>query len=201
MSDNELISGCIQGRKEAWDLFVERFSGLIYWSVRRTLVKSPFADRDELCDEIFQDVFHKLMARDELARLKEAVGLKQFLVVIACRQALDKMKALSRSEGKLLSSDARYFSEEGEVIPEFGALEAAEAPDQTLARHEREAIMADTLAELDPRERFCVEMHYVEGKSHREIAEIVGIPVETASTIIRRTREKLKTSLERKGLD
>ncbi len=41
-SDSELLSGCITGNKAAWDVFVERYSKLIYWNVRKTLEKTVF---------------------------------------------------------------------------------------------------------------------------------------------------------------
>jgi DNA-directed RNA polymerase specialized sigma24 family protein len=40
----------------------------------------------------------------------------------------------------------------------------------------------------------------MEGRTHREISDILAIPQDTVSTVIRRTRERLKIELSKKGL-
>ncbi|HTL70028.1 MAG TPA: sigma-70 family RNA polymerase sigma factor [Candidatus Eisenbacteria bacterium] len=193
--DRQLISACLEGRAGAWEAFVGRFSRLIFWSVRKTLAGTRFAGRPGLCEDVFQEFFARLLEKGELARLREASSLRKFLSVSACHRTLDRVKAMSREEAKTVSPDA-----EG---PEPGWELETRLPDpsQEAARREREVVLGAVLASLEPRERFCVEMHYLEGLTHREIAAVLGIPQDTVSTVIRRTREKLKSRLTEAGLE
>jgi len=182
--DQELISACLSGRKDAWDAFVDRFSRLIYWGIRRTLAGTPFVERVDLCGEIFQELFERLVAKDELARLRDAQSVRKFLSVMACRETLDKIKMLSRLEKRQVSG-------------EF--LSAPADPSGTAHGREVNDAVAEVLDDLTPKERACVELCLLDGKTHREAGETLGLPADTVSTVIRRAKEKLKAKLTDKG--
>ncbi len=183
-SDQDLIDGCIEGKKESWDIFVERFSKLIYWSIWRALEKTSFSQRTDLVQEIFQDVFHKLLDRNQLKSLRKIESLSTFLTILAYHAAIDKMKGLTRrQELDGIISDPEKIGSGHEIISQ-----------------EREELVLKALESLSLRERLCVEWHYLDDKPHREIAEILGIPQDTVSTVIRRTREKLKKIFLEKGI-
>ncbi|HTL71104.1 MAG TPA: sigma-70 family RNA polymerase sigma factor [Candidatus Eisenbacteria bacterium] len=196
--DRGLVSACIEGRAGAWEAFVARFSRLIFWSVRKTLAGTRFAGRPGLCEDIFQEIFARLLERGELARLREVSSLRKFLSVSACHRTLDRVKSLSREEARTVSPSA---GGEAGPEPEWELASSLPDPSETAASKERESALASVLAALEPRERFCVEMHYLEGMTHREIGALLGIPQDTVSTVIRRTREKLKSRLTEAGLE
>jgi RNA polymerase sigma-70 factor (ECF subfamily) len=54
--------------------------------------------------------------------------------------------------------------------------------------------------ELKPRYREMLWMAYVEGSSHREIAEVVGLKVQSVRPLLFRAREKLAALLRKRGL-
>jgi RNA polymerase sigma-70 factor (ECF subfamily) len=51
------------------------------------------------------------------------------------------------------------------------------------------------LARLEPRVRTCVVLSYNEGMSHREIAELTGMPLGTVKTHIRNGALRLQENL------
>jgi RNA polymerase sigma-70 factor (ECF subfamily) len=51
------------------------------------------------------------------------------------------------------------------------------------------------LSSLDPQSRVCVLLAYSEGHSHGEIADLLGIPLGTAKSLISRSAEKLRSLL------
>ena len=179
VSDHELIAGCLAGNKRSWDAFVERFSKLVYWSVRKTLETSSYRVHTDLVREIFQEFFVKLLEKNELEKLRDRDKIRKFLTVMACYMTMDKIRSLARNEkwdvGDIAS--APYV---------FSADPACETLSQ-----ERHRLMADALNELSPKQRLCVEWHFVEGKTHRDISDILGLPQEAVSAVIRRAREKL----------
>ena len=189
-SDSELIAGCIEGRKESWDIFVDRFSKLIYWSIHRTLESYSFKERSDLIHDIFQDFFGKFLEKEKLRDLRSASSVRKFLTVMACHATIDKLKALSQDEKKNdLYADIGSQPNSRELDPRHAAL-----------ADERDLLIAEALEGLSRKERLCIEWHYLEGKTHRETSEILGISQDAVSTILRRTKDKLRKLFLKKGL-
>ncbi len=163
---------------------------MIYWSIHKTFVGTEFAARSDAVDEVFQEVFQRLLDKKELAKLRDADSLRKFLSVIASHVAMDKVRSLSRLERKL------EIAEGDEELANITS-NSMEAP---ASSREISVAVSEILEALPPRERLCVEWHYMDGKSHRQIGEILGIPEDTVTSIIRRTREKLRARFTRKGL-
>lgn len=200
--DEKLIAGCLVRDKACWDAFVGRFSKLVYWSIRKTLSDTRYKDRGDICEDIFQDFFEKLLERGTLSKLQSAESLRKFLSVTACHLAIDRVKSVSRLEKRSIALDAGDEAKDGR-IPASGDLTVNEGPDpraEVLAR-EAEGELAAALNGLSAKERACIELRYLKGLSDKRIAVILGLPVDTVSTIVRRTKEKLRKALAEKGLE
>ena len=192
MTDAELITGCLAGHQESWDLFCERFSKLIHWSIRRTLDRSPYRGRREISDDIFQDVFKRLLDRNELAKLKEADSVRKFLSVMSCNATFDRIKILRRQE-----TQAPEIGEEPGIEESVRDFDPAS---EAVARECRD-ILDRMLEALKPKERSVLESFYLDGLSHKVIAERWGFSEDGVEALLRRTREKLKQALGEKGLE
>ncbi len=200
-SDQDLIVGCIEGKRDSWDAFVERFSRLIYWGIFKALEGTAFQESTDLCNEIFQEIFTRLVERDELNSLRELTSVRKFLSVMTCRATLDKLKALRRQEKSRVDMEKIILNEESgeESVMETALEGAASNPADDVISKEREGVIGEVLETLSLKERACVEFYYVDGKAHREIGEILGMPQDTVSSIIRRAKEKLRLRLADKG--
>ena len=62
-------------------------------------------------------------------------------------------------------------------------------------------LLDDIFSELSSKEQACFEYCYLNNKTHREIAQLLDLPQDTVSTIIRRTKEKLKNRLKQIGFE
>ena len=201
-TDAELVSGCLQGQKDAWNAFVGRFAKLIHWSIRRTLERTPLAGRPDAHDEIFQNVFEKLLRRNELAKLKDSESIRKFLCVMSGRMAADKLKYFLRKSARDLSFDEETAERgEDQWLSGAGVKEVPEDPAQASLTREKNDVIAGVLKRLSPKELACVEFHIFDGKTHNEISRILGFPQDTVSTIIRRAKEKLRKEFSDKGMD
>lgn len=192
MSDEELIAGCLSGRKESWDFFCDRFSKLIHWSILRTLDNSSFKGRREISDDIFQDMFRRLLDRNELAKLKEAVSVRKFLSVMASNAALDRVRVLRRHEAQVSDPVEGSLADEESLDSDPASIAAA---------NECREILGRTLDSLKPKERSILESFYLDGLSHKAIGDRWGSSEDGVEALIRRTREKLKQVLGAKGLE
>ena len=70
------------------------------------------------------------------------------------------------------------------------------SPSGKLARREEERLLLDALRTLDPSTQLVIEMHYWEGLTVREIAELVEMPLGTVKTRIREGRLRLRELIE-----
>lgn len=77
----------------------------------------------------------------------------------------------------------------------LGPTKAAPAEDAALATGQ----LSDALLALPVDLRLPIVLHYYEGRSHEEVAELVGCPTGTASSRIRRGLERLRASLASAG--
>ena len=189
-SDQELLTGCLEGSQESWNIFVERFSKLIYWSIHRTLETYSFKGQTDLPHEIFQDFFAGFLEKNKLRKLKETSSLRKFLTVTACHSTVDRIKALGDIEKRVAPGEELDFSiTDKELDPGLGA-----------ASGERAALVSKALEGLSPKERLCVEWHYLDGKTHREISELLGMSQDTISSLIRRSKDKLKKIFLENGI-
>lgn len=194
--DKALIEACLRNEAGAWDEFIARYSKLVWWSVQRSLGRTRFAGRHDVASDLFQEVFGKIFEKKEVLRLEDPSGLKKFIVVLSANLTLDRVKALSRLEGRSVFLDA----DDEESLSDAGPIEAPEpGPAEAAQSREKEAAVAEALETLSPKERACLEMAVFDGQSHRQIALLLGLPPDTVSTLIRRAKDKVREKFEKKG--
>ncbi len=186
--DAELIQRCLEGRKGAWDEFVDRYSRLVYWSIWKILENQHAPSKEELCREVFQDFFEKVLERARLERLRRAGNLKSYIRSMVCHLVFDRLRQSSRQASLESSVD-------------FADLEAS-GPDggEALLAEETKGTLTFVMETLSAKERACVELCYIDDRTHREIGLLLHMPQDTVSTILRRTKERLRQALEEKGI-
>lgn len=63
-SEKELLTACIQGDKKAWDIFVEKYTDLVYHTIHKTLnIYHPDFLYQEL-EDIHNSIFLSLIDND-----------------------------------------------------------------------------------------------------------------------------------------
>ena len=188
-SDQELIAGCVRGDAAAWEQFVERFAKLVHWSIRKSFERIPPGGRDDFCREVFQDFFKRLIDRNELSKLRETDNVRKFLSVMALHLAMDRIKLLNRHANKMRPVEELLPEEEEKAVVLSEKQEPPEMDDW----------LEESLRGLSAKERLCLELFIVEGKTAAESGRILGISENTVHSVVRRSKEKLKSLLIRKG--
>ena len=181
-SDQELIAGCLRGEQASWETFVGRFARLVHWSIRNSLQHPPPGGSEEFCREVFQDLFARLIDKNELSKLRRVENVRKFLTVMACHMSYDRLKSLSR------------YSRRMEPLEDLPA-EISEEPVST----EWSGVLEDCFRDLSPKDQACLEFYFVEQKTAVEIGGILGYPEDTVRSVVRRAKEKLKKKLLEKG--
>ncbi len=180
-TDKELIARVLAGDQGAYAVLVERHSDLVYAIVSRIVLNE--ADAADVAQEAFVRAYHAL------GRFRGDSKFSSWLYRIAVNRSLTHLKRTKRRAAVLdPTTGAR-----AEVEASLGA--PPDSPDEAVLKDERRVMVRAAVSQLPPRYRAVVTLFYLEEKSYREVAEILGIPMGTLKTHLHRARALLKEAL------
>ncbi|MFN5222891.1 MAG: RNA polymerase sigma factor [Bacteroidota bacterium] len=171
MSEQELIEGCIRNQPAAQELLFKTFSGKMLAVCCRYTVNKAEAE------DLLQDGFIKVFSKIELFRNQGS--LEGWIKRIMVNTALD---ALRRNK-KLQINDLTEDSE----IPHTGL----KPGDQLQARD-----LMMMIQSLPNGFRTVFNLYAVEGYSHKEIGQLLGISENTSKSQYSRARAQLQKMLQ-----
>lgn len=134
-----------------------------------------------LADDLMQESYYRFL-RIKLPEMNQ-VYMKSYLFRIATNLLRDHWR---RGRNQPVSVSA---GSEGERQWEVAAGEGA------VERMDAQSDVQRILERLKPREREMLWLAYVEGSSHKEIAEIVGLKVQSIRPLLFRARRKMASLL------
>jgi RNA polymerase sigma-70 factor (ECF subfamily) len=163
---------------QAFALLVERHEPLVRAMAQSMGFRS--ADMDDAAAEVFAEVYlalPKFAARSEL---------RTWIYTIAFRVLIKQRARLHAKTRPALDA----------VDPDQIAPDEPAAPDLAVRSELHQRLWA-AVARLDAKSAAAIELHYRQGLTMPEIAEILGCPSGTVKTLLFRAREQLRISLER----
>jgi RNA polymerase sigma-70 factor (ECF subfamily) len=134
--------------------------------------------RPELVEEVLDDVM--MAVWNTAANFRGASRVSTWIFGIAYRQA---MKARRRWDVPV------------EQEPDLEQASTDDGPDQLLHQSQRHVALRAAMDKLTADHRAVLDLTYFHGMGYREIAEIVGCPVDTVKTRMFHARRKLKRVL------
>jgi len=157
--DNEqLLQALKAGSMAAFNKIYLDYSPLLYKHLLKFL-KSP-----ELVEEVLQEVFIKVWNLRE--QIDPEKGFKTFLYTISSNLAINIIRKINRDKAlqkEVWASSISYYLE----------------TEEKLLNKERQEIINLAISTLTPKRREILLFCKVEGKSYKEVAELLGISVST----------------------
>lgn len=190
--DQRILSRCLSGDRKASELFVQRFSDLVYRSVQHALrtkdVPYSRADVDDLHNAVFLELFDKGCKKLRQYEGRNGCSLASWVRLIAVRTVLNHLR--KRGVDTLVWRKHRVDLED---IPELksdemGAWDAVEKAEQN-------RLLRDGIRRLPPRDRLFMKLHFDRGLPLPEVAAAMQISVRNAYVVKHRAIEKLKTTV------
>ncbi len=171
-SERELIIRAGAGDLRAFESIYQRTAGFVYSLAFRV------TNRKHDAEEVVQDVFLKV--HKHLRNFKFESSLKTWLYRITVNTALNTAKKRSRVTSREVEE---IFEDPATVTQAYGAkgLEAEEA----------EKKLHGFLEQLNPDQRACILLREIEAMNYQEIAESLGININTVRSRLKRAREAL----------
>jgi RNA polymerase sigma factor (sigma-70 family) len=178
-TDRDLWQKTLAGDPAAWQLLVKRYQSLVYAvATRAGLSMADAAD-------CFQQTWVALY--ENRRRIQDPTRLSAWLVTTAKREAmrLRRRALLDTGDGTEIDHPDR-----------------SPLPDEELITLELQAQLEIAVAELDPRCRQVVELFFFapEEQSYDQIAESLGMTMNSLGPVRRRCLERLKQILRKNGV-
>ena len=189
LTEVELLKECILGNKEKWNIFVDKYSKLIYHTIYKTLRVNDKPTRPDDVNDLFQEVFASLCA-DNSKKLrmfdpeKGCSSLASWLRMITVRMTIDHLRKNrpTASIDELPTEPAQTGDQEAII-------------DKESLNHLREM-----LEELDAKDKLLVELSFMRELPPEEVAQILHISVGAFYTRKNRVIEKLKKIAEDRNI-
>lgn len=190
--DRHLLSRCLDGDREASELFVRQFSGLIYHSVRHTLAAKdiPFSNEDleDLHNTIFLHLFENRCRKLSQYQGKNGCSLASWLRVVSVRIVLNHIRDRGSYKAFQQEKQAPFENLSVQDKEELGPLASME-------KAEQRRLLQSAIQLLSPRDRLFMKLFLEEGLSIEEVAESLGISLQNAYTVKHRIVQKLRSHL------
>jgi len=168
----DLVARTLAGERAAFGVLVERYA-----PQARRVARAVLGDPDE-ADDAAQDGF--LSALVKLGQYDARRPFGPWLMRIVANAATDRRRRRQVRRVEVLDP---------------GLVGGGPRPDTEAVRSELGAHLRAALAELPPRRRTAVVLFDVEGYSHAEIAEMLGIPEGTVRSEVFHARRRLRALL------
>jgi RNA polymerase sigma-70 factor (ECF subfamily) len=180
-TDLELVERIRHGDQGALDALYARYSSPVYSLVWKILQSA------EEAEDVALDVFWQIWRQAD--RYDPARGAPPaWIFTLARSRAIDRLRARSRREDRTVS-----FDDPGLHID---PLDENASPDEVVSfRQNRDAVRA-AMTKLSAVQREAVDLAFLRGLTHVEIAERLGQPLGTVKTRIRQGLIRLRRHLD-----
>jgi len=170
ITDNEIITEILNGRKEGFTALVERYQQAAY-KMALVVLRHP-ADAEDAVSEAF------VKAYTALPGCRDGTNFKSWLLKITYNCCYDLLR-------KRVMTGKHAVSEPMDAIAD-----EANPLDAVIELENKQALWS-ALAQLGPEDRSAVVMKYYHGLSYRDIAAALNWPMGTVASRLARAREKL----------
>ena len=169
-----IIQKCVEGDKSSWDTFVEKYSGIIYFTINNTLQSKLSYCSQHYVDDICQNVFLRLVQNDRSLLRRYDPGkskITTWLMVISRSVTMDFLR-----KGVYCLAPLDDFIDELEA-PAAPVKEGLDIPEQLLS----------------PRQKLIVKLFFEDGLDISEISEFIGIKEQSVRSAKHKALTKLRS--------
>lgn len=179
-TDEKLVARVLAGDRSAFRSLTERHYNSVY-RLSKSILKSS-EDAEDATQEIF------VRGYQALAQFSGRGAFGAWLRRMTVNHCLNRVQsAAARTSAKSFSLDLM-----ADTLPASHDSD----PEERLLRSEAQARIRIELNELPPAQRAALGLRLLDGLSYEEIAEIMGVPVNSVRSWLHRGRARLRGALE-----
>jgi|SRR5579871_3983607 len=192
LGDGELVQAVLAGEPAAWPSFFARYERLIIACIRKVLLRYHAHFNEEDLEDLVSSTALNLV-KDDYKKLRtfdpgRGYKLSSWVGLIATNTAHDALRRRTPIES---TSTASLEDPESGVDPAADG----ETIDERMARLDRAKVLHDAVAQLGASDRLFVTYYFEHEMEPEEIAQLMGISINTVYSRKNKVREKLKRIL------
>ena len=140
-------------------------------------------------EDVVQETMIKVWNRRD--RWEELDSIEAFCLTICRNIAVDKMRKAENQNPSLESLRVGEWNSgtDGHDAPDYSY---SSNPEEQAMQRDRIALVRQLIDNLPEKQRSCMQLREFEGKSYKEIAQILGITEEQVKVNIFRARQQIK---------
>ncbi len=180
MDNKELIQALLRKEPRAWEVMVNQYMDAVYGTVKRTVsmygARWAQSDVEDLSLSVFEHLF-----RDQgkaLSRIHEPYDIRSWLIVSARRKTIDHLRA-RRIPTSPVAEDAAVTRPPSERLP-------------------AKEVVEEALKLLTDREAMIVRLVFFHDKKYKDVAQIMGINMNSIGPTLMRALEKVREVMRKK---
>lgn len=182
--DSDVLARAQRGDRSAFSELVRMYQKRVFSTALH--MTGNRHDADDVAQETF------IRAYRGLAKFDGRADLFTWLYRITINTSLNFLRSKKRVDN-IARASAKEVREEGGAPEKLGARERT--PGEWLAINQRYRQVLETICGLSPTLRITLVLATVEGRSYREISEILEIPEGTVAWRVNEARRQLKARL------
>jgi len=183
MSDFEIVRRVTDGDVNAFELLLIKYKNHVFQLVTRHV---PYRQAEEIAHDVF------VRAYQSLPKFKFKSSFKKWLTGIAVKTCYDFWRREYRTRELPMSS---LSEEQQELARQLLAVQSESLSDQKDAQKEAQELLDWALNKLSAKDRMVLELVYLEGRSVKEAAELLGWTAANVKVRSFRSRKKLRRLL------
>lgn len=175
----ELVRACQRMERRAQNVLYDRYKNRMLGVCRR------YARTNLEAEDIFQEAFIKIFKK--IDDLKDPLLLDGWVKVIVIRTAINYYQRANRGESQQVPIDAIDLEQNsGEHERILGQLDME--------------ILVNVISELPNGYRTVINLYFIDGHTHTQIAGLLSIEESTSKSQLSRGKEMLIRKLQKKGI-
>lgn len=180
--DLAIIKSLQSGEEKAFKKLLEDYHQIIYATCYKFLLNS--SEAEDITQEVFIEIFHSIK------KFRAECRLSTWIYRITLSRCLDELRRRKRR--------LKIFS----FIPESGwkqlsgLMQSHQRPDQQFENEEGIQRILHAMNRLPDHQRIAYTLSQVQGYTHLEISEILGISTQASESLVKRARAKLQVYLQ-----
>ncbi len=187
---SSLVARCLAGDDAARAEFINTYDALLARAVARRLSRyQPRGAFASEADDIRHDIYLKLFANRcrVLESLRNARSLDAWLITVAHNQTVSYMR-------KRLVLEQAEDENVGEAQAVYGY-----TPEHSAGDRESSECVRAALEQLEAKDRLVLQLYYLYNQRYADIAETLGMNINTVASRLMRAKEKLREILTAGG--
>ena len=180
-TDAQLVALAQDGDERAFAELVRRHSALVYRLAVSILGREFIPEAEDVAQETFLKVHHAI------ASFRGEAEFRSWIFRITFNQAVN------------LKARVRFRSPHSDESVLQNAASAEPGPDRTLEVARRDQALAECIQTLPEVYQSALRLYYWMGAGVGEVAELLGVPENTAKSYLHRARQLLRSMLKERG--